>query len=99
MTTIIILPIKNINLPKGIDEALNMKTIRKSQKEQEEEDITITNQETYEKMQDREIKNRPDTTLRNIQQQFNELRNRERLLVNEEKKKKYYVFNGFKHYV
>ena len=50
-------------------------------------------------MQDREIKNRPDTTLRNIQQQFNELRNRERLLVNEEKKKKYYVFNGFKHYV
>ena len=39
-------------------------------------------------MQDREIKNRPDTTLRNIQQ-----------VVNEEKKKKYYVFNGFKHYV
>ena len=75
-------------LPKGIDETLNMKTIRKSQKEQEEEDITITNQETYEKMQDREIKNRPDTTLRNIQQ-----------VVNEEKKKKYYVFNGFKHYV
>lgn len=76
-------------LPKGIDEALNMKTIRKSQKEQEEEEeINITNQETYEKMQDREIKNRPDTTLRNIQQ-----------VVNEEKKKKYYVFNGFKHYV
>ena len=65
-----------------------MKTIRKSQKEQEEEEINITNQETYEKMQDREIKNRPDTTLRNIQQ-----------VVNEEKKKKYYVFNGFKHYV
>ena len=81
-------------LPKGIDEALNMKTIRKSQKEQEEEEDfslknrSITNQETYEKMQDREIKNRPDTTLRNIQQ-----------VVNEEKKKKYYVFNGFKHYV
>ena len=66
-----------------------MKTIRKSQKEQEEEEeINITNQETYEKMQDREIKNRPDTTLRNIQQ-----------VVNEEKKKKYYVFNGFKHYI
>ena len=71
-----------------IIQAINMKTLRKSQKEQEEEDITITNQETYEKMQDREIKSRPDTTLRNIQQ-----------VVNEEKKKKYYVFNGFKHYV
>lgn len=76
-------------LPKGINDDINIKSIRKVQKEQEdEEDIDVTNQSTYEKHQEKEIKNRPDTTIRNIQQQ-----------VNEEKKKRYIYLNGFKHYV
>ena len=75
-------------VPKGMDEVVDIKRIRDAEKTAEEDDITVTNQETYEKKQEQEIKKRPDTSVRNIQQE-----------QQQENKKKYYMFNGFKHYL
>ena len=75
-------------LPRGIDETIDIKRIRDAEKTAEEDDIAVTDQETYEKKQEQEIKKRPDTSIRNIQQE-----------KQEEKKRKYYMFNGFKHYL
>ena len=71
-------------LPKGIDETIDIKKIRDAEKTAEEDDIAVTDQETYEKKQEQEIKKRPDTSIRNIQQERQE-----------EKKRKYYVFFSF----
>lgn len=75
-------------LPKGVEETIDMKKVRNAQKDEEDEDIEVTDQASYEKQQDKEIKNRPDTQQRNLQSE-----------INTQKQRRYYVFNGFKYYL
>lgn len=75
-------------LPKGMDEYVDLKKVKDAQKQEEEDDYTVNNQTDYEKREDKKIKQRPDTTQRNLQEE-----------VNKQKQRKYYVFNNFRYYV
>lgn len=72
-------------LPKGIEEAIDIGKVRDAQKEQEEGDITVTDQSSYEQRESNKIKNRPDTMIKSLNED-----------IQENKKKKYYYFNGFR---
>lgn len=72
-------------LPKGIEESIDMGKVRDAQKTEEEQDITVTDQASYEQRETNKIKTRPDTMIKKLKED-----------VQEEKKKKYYYFNGFK---
>ena len=73
-------------LPKGINDVSDIKAHKK---EEDDEEIIVTDQTSYEQKQEKEIKNRPDTLERNIKSDLNK----------NNKNKPYYLFNGHKLYV
>ena len=72
-------------LPKGINDVSDIK----HKKEEDDEEIVVTDQTSYEQKQEKEIKNRPDTLERNIKSDLNK----------NNKNKPYYLFNGHKLYL
>ena len=73
-------------LPKGINDVSDIKAHKK---DEDDEEIVVTDQTSYEQKQEKEIKNRPDTLERNIKSDLNK----------NNKNKPYYLFNGHKLYL
>lgn len=73
-------------LPKGINEVTDIKAHKK---DEDDEEIIVTDQSSYEQKQEKDIKNRPDTLERNIKSDLNK----------NSKNKPYYLFNGHKLYL